>query len=299
MKSQIFISMLMLSVLASLCFPVTTYKLYVLNDGNGTTSPASAITVNTGVYTTIKAVPKTGYTFVGWSLVSGAGTLYTSSTVATNAIKITNHTAIKANFKLIPIPTYTLTFQNDGHGTTTPSGAIKVKYGASTAIKAVPAKGYKFYRWIVVSGKATFSGKTTDISTNITVTANTVVKAYFSLYTRAKELQISENESTLPEVLMVEQNSPNPFNPTTSIAFAIPSQNRDGIEMDASNVTVTVFDMNGKIVKSLINEPLSAGFYKVSWDGRSNNGIAVSTGHYICRIAALGYVKNIKMEFMK
>jgi hypothetical protein len=299
MKSQIFKSMLMLSVLASFCFSQASYKLYLVNDGNGSTSPTPVVTVKAGAYTTIKAIPKTGYSFVGWSLVTGAGTLYTSSTAATNAVKITNHTAIKANFRLIPVPTYTLTLQNDGHGTATPSGVIKVKYGVSTTIKAVPAKGYKFYRWVVVSGKCTFSGKVTDISTGITVSANTIVKAYFIPATKAKELQISENDNTLPEVLMVEQNSPNPFNPTTSIAFAIPAMNRDGIETNESNVTVTVFDMSGKIVKSLINEPLSAGFYKVSWDGKSSNGMAVSTGHYICRISTLGYVKNIKMEFMK
>jgi len=48
-----------------------------------------------------------------------------------------------------------------------------------------------------------------------------------------------------------------------------------------------------------MNEPLSAGFYKVSWDGKSSNGMAVSSGNYICRISALGYVKNIKMEYIK
>ncbi|MBL8027961.1 MAG: InlB B-repeat-containing protein [Fibrobacteres bacterium] len=300
MKAQILKSMLMLSVLASFCFPATTYKLYILNDGNGTTSPTSSITVNAGVYTTIKAIPKTGYSFVGWSFVSGAGTLYTSSTAATNAIKIANHTAIKANFKLIPVTTYKLTIQNDGHGTTTPSGTITVKYGVATTIKAIPSKGYVFRGWSLVSGKGTISGKSTDATTNIMLTANTIIKANFYAYSvKAKELQVSESENALPQELVVEQNAPNPFNPSTSIAFAIPLQNRDGIEMDASNVTVTVFDMSGKIVKSLINEPLSAGYYKVSWDGKSNNGMTVSAGHYICRISALGYVKNIKMEFMK
>jgi len=64
--------------------------------------------------------------------------------------------------------------------------------------------------------------------------------------------------STMPEGMVLLQNFPNPFNPTTTIEFSIPEQD---------NVTLSIYNLKGQTVDVLVNEQMSAGPHHVSWDG--------------------------------
>ncbi len=86
------------------------------------------------------------------------------------------------------------------------------------------------------------------------------------------------------------QNYPNPFNPTTNIEFQI---------VDLGFVSLKVYDLLGSEVKTLVNEELSNGSYKVDWNGDNEFGEKISSGIYFYRIEAEGYVNSRKMILIK
>ncbi|MFO7447654.1 MAG: FlgD immunoglobulin-like domain containing protein [Ignavibacteriaceae bacterium] len=99
-----------------------------------------------------------------------------------------------------------------------------------------------------------------------------------------------EDQNIVPAGFEVAQNYPNPFNPATTIKFGIP---------EASFVSVKIYDMLGNEVKTLVSEEKSAGTYNVSWNGKNNSGIGVSSGTYIYKISAGNNVQSMKMILMK
>ena len=99
-------------------------------------------------------------------------------------------------------------------------------------------------------------------------------------------------EDALPDAYALSKNFPNPFNPTTTIQYAIPA---DG----AGHVELVIYNINGQKVRTLVNGTADAGFYSVMWDGRNDVGEAVSSGIYLYRIVSGSFVKIEKMTFMK
>jgi hypothetical protein len=97
-------------------------------------------------------------------------------------------------------------------------------------------------------------------------------------------------EAGLPKEFRLNQNYPNPFNPTTSITYALPKN---------SFVNVTVYDMLGREVKTLLSSDMPAGNHGVQWRGDDNGGHLVSSGTYIYRITANNFVSVKKMILMK
>lgn len=77
--------------------------------------------------------------------------------------------------------------------------------------------------------------------------------------------------------LRLDQNEPNPFNPTTRIRFVLEDNDR---------VTLSIFDVKGNRVTTLIDRRLSAGAHAADWDGRDDRGNAAPSGVYIYRLAA-------------
>jgi hypothetical protein len=73
----------------------------------------------------------------------------------------------------------------------------------------------------------------------------------------------------------LRQNFPNPFNPTTTIQYDIP---RNG------EVNLAVYDIQGRLVRSLASLTQQAGTHSIVWDARSNGGTIVASGTYFCRI---------------
>jgi hypothetical protein len=85
----------------------------------------------------------------------------------------------------------------------------------------------------------------------------------------------------LPTKYQLEQNHPNPFNPSTTINFALPK---------ASAVTLKVYDMLGREVATLVNGELQAGFHKVLFDAKD-----LPSGLYFYRIQAEGFAQTRKL----
>ncbi len=94
----------------------------------------------------------------------------------------------------------------------------------------------------------------------------------------------------LPSGYSLAQNYPNPFNPSTSIEYSLPSR---------SHVKITVHNVLGQEVTTLINTERPAGHHIVQWNGTDNHGEIVSTGIYLYRIEAGVYTETRKMMFVK
>lgn len=96
-------------------------------------------------------------------------------------------------------------------------------------------------------------------------------------------------EIGIPLKYEISQNYPNPFNPTTKFDFSIPFE---------SKVKIIVYDINGKEVKTLLNEPKKAGYYSVEF-----TATGLSSGVYFCRFAAnsdyKGFTDTKKMLLLK
>ena len=94
----------------------------------------------------------------------------------------------------------------------------------------------------------------------------------------------------MPTEFALNQNYPNPFNPTTNIRFSLPKE---------SHVRMQVFDVTGALVKTVLDEAISAGNREVTWDGTNANGQKVASGMYIYRMQAGSFSSTMKMLLMK
>ena len=94
----------------------------------------------------------------------------------------------------------------------------------------------------------------------------------------------------IPEVYALNQNYPNPFNPSTQIRYALPEQ---------SQVVLTVYDMLGRKVRTLVNDVQDAGYRTVMWNATSDMGTPVSAGMYIYTIRANEFYQVKKMILLK
>ena len=102
---------------------------------------------------------------------------------------------------------------------------------------------------------------------------------------------ISNDEITqIPTTFVVYKNYPNPFNPVTTLRYDLPKN---------SHVNITIFDILGREVKTLINQTQNAGYRSVIWDATNDYGKPVSAGIYLYQIQAGEYISTKKMVLMK
>ncbi|MBD3257379.1 T9SS type A sorting domain-containing protein [candidate division GN15 bacterium] len=94
----------------------------------------------------------------------------------------------------------------------------------------------------------------------------------------------------LPLSYALGQNYPNPFNPVTTIGYTLPQR---------SHVTIDVYNLLGRQVRTLVDREVAAGSFTVSWDGTNADGKQVSTGVYLYRFRAGDHVETKKMVLMK
>ena len=94
----------------------------------------------------------------------------------------------------------------------------------------------------------------------------------------------------IPLKYILHQNYPNPFNPITTLQYDLPE---NGL------VNVTVYDMLGRQVKTLINQTQEAGYKSVIWNATTDYGKPVSAGVYLYQIQAGEYISTKKMVLLK
>ncbi len=99
-----------------------------------------------------------------------------------------------------------------------------------------------------------------------------------------------EDEQMIISDYKLEQNYPNPFNPSTKINYAIPT---------AGHVVITIYDMLGNPVTTLVNEYRSRGHYQINWHGKDMQGNQLPTGVYFYKMEAGGFTKMKKMLYIK
>jgi len=126
----------------------------------------------------------------------------------------------------------------------------------------------------------------------ICVQGNTVVVAVneFCYLLFGRELSAVEEVNTSPIDFTLAQNFPNPFNPETRIAY---------VTAAPGEVSLIVFDVRGKAVRTLKEGQLNAGHHHAVWQGRDDSGNAVSSGVYFYVLRCGSQVLRKKCVFMK
>jgi hypothetical protein len=88
----------------------------------------------------------------------------------------------------------------------------------------------------------------------------------------------------------LRQNYPNPFNPSTTISYEIPK---------ASDVNITIYDLNGRAVREIVDGHEERGSHSVVWDGKDASGRNVASGSYFCQVHSGDFVQAKKMVMVR
>ena len=110
---------------------------------------------------------------------------------------------------------------------------------------------------------------------------------------REENIRVDESEApiiALPQADYLSNCYPNPFNPTTTIEY--------GIATD-SQVTFSIYNVAGQLVKTLVNEHQKANYYSVIWDGTNNTQKSVASGIYFYKLQTTNYSKTKKMVLLR
>lgn len=111
-----------------------------------------------------------------------------------------------------------------------------------------------------------------------------------SIYKYSLTSPVNGTDKQSPSVFSLKQNYPNPFNGETIIHYQIPAM---------TNVTLQIFNINGQIIRTLVNEEKSPGSYGVRWNGKNDNGLTAAGGIYFYRLRANNYTDTKKLVFLK
>jgi hypothetical protein len=94
----------------------------------------------------------------------------------------------------------------------------------------------------------------------------------------------------IPEQIVIHQNYPNPFNPTTQIRYDLPED---------ALVNITIYDLMGRSIKSLVNSNQTVGYRTIQWDATNDRNEPVSAGLYLFTIQAGEFSQTKKMVLLK
>ena len=103
-------------------------------------------------------------------------------------------------------------------------------------------------------------------------------------------LKTKDNKSLIPDHYSLYQNYPNPFNPSTNISYDLPEN---------MMVSINIFDLMGRKVKTLINEYQPAGSKSIQWSGTDNYDRPIPAGMYLYTIHAGNFIQTKKMILLK
>jgi len=131
----------------------------------------------------------------------------------------------------------------------------------------------------------------TEVEDSNLVIRNLLVKDYpIILRTTSASVGIITGDLTGPKIYKLGNNYPNPFNPTTSIVFQVPTR---------SNVSIKIYNLLGQKIRNLVEDDFEPGFHKIEWNGLDNMGKTVSTGMYLIRMMSDNYVKTKKCILLR
>ena len=111
-----------------------------------------------------------------------------------------------------------------------------------------------------------------------------------TLGVNASDAVLSIYDALLPDEFALHQNYPNPFNPVTTLRYDLPE---NGL------VNITIYDMLGRQVKTLVYQTQEAGYRSIVWNATNDYGKPVSAGIYLYQIQAGKYISTKKMVLLK
>ena len=158
--------------------------------------------------------------------------------------------------------------------------------GGNSGAVILPGNHANSYLWQKVNNGEMPPGNNPDLNTNeINLIAQWIDEG--ALENPALEIY---NNAQIPKEYILNQNYPNPFNPVTTLRYDLPEQ---------SDVTITIYNMLGRKVKTLVNPTQDAGFKSMIWNATNDFGKPVSAGVYLYKIQAGEFVQTKKMVLLK
>lgn len=276
-------------VIAVVCLSFTSALAHMTISGNAgiVGSPGTTLTYFDGTLRTIVADSTTGnYEFQvldGWS---GTLTPFKAGYVfnPTELVFVNVGTSSSGNDFLIDSVTIS--------GNAGAPGAI-LTYGTDedTTVTADESGNYSFFVPYDWTGTLTPSMTGYTFVPDTLFFANVLMSTDTNDFTPSLILNVEQDYgNVIPKEYSLGQNSPNPFNPSTVIHFAIPR---------TASVSLKVYNIVGQEVADLIVGTLPAGVFWTTWDGTDMNGRGVSSGVYFYRLQAGDYTETKKMLLMK
>lgn len=110
----------------------------------------------------------------------------------------------------------------------------------------------------------------------------------FSIFTSNGDY--NTNTGAIPDEYLLAQNYPNPFNPATIIEFQLPV---------SGHVQLDIYNLSGELITTLVNREFAAGYNRVVWNGRNNQGFNATSGIYFYRIIAGSFSTVRKMILVR
>lgn len=180
--------------------------------------------------------------------------------------------------------------------------------GATFGVYSPPAEEYKATNSITAGPALTvaddasvifWSGNEITLNPGFAAEAGSVFQAIIDptlgsagelALTLGRREEQGESAAAIPAECSLSQNHPNPCNPATTIRYGL----REG-----ADVTLKVYDMLGRLVRTLADEPQAAGYREVVWDGKDSNGATAASGVYIYRLQAGSFAAARKMTLLK
>jgi hypothetical protein len=107
------------------------------------------------------------------------------------------------------------------------------------------------------------------------------------------------DQSNLPVSFVLSQNYPNPFNPSTTIRYRVHPGLIRGSNHTPVHITLAVYNVLGRKVRTLVDQDRLAGTYRITWDGRDDDGMKVCSGVYFCRLEVQDQAWTRKMLLLK
>jgi hypothetical protein len=105
------------------------------------------------------------------------------------------------------------------------------------------------------------------------------------------ESTTGSDENPTPRVFALHQNAPNPFNPETVIRYDVPAP--------GGTVNLSVYDVSGRLVRTLVDAVQTAGRHSVRWNGKNGQGLSVASGVYFCLMTAPGFAEQRKLVIVR
>jgi hypothetical protein len=126
--------------------------------------------------------------------------------------------------------------------------------------------------------------------TTVTVAVSDTFLTFLDVALARVATSVAGNVGEQPLTFRLEQNFPNPFNPSTVIGFTIPTEGR---------VRIVVLNLLGEPVATLVDETLPAGSHQVTWNGLNRDGNIVPSGVYFYKIRHGNQMVTRRMVFVR